>query len=678
MRVDDILRKLGIMPINNESFQIFIACIKTLLEYAEDIGSLKYWNAPILPDMNRLNSSEIELIKSEVQKTSLSISDCQIKVQKLIPQETRKKFAAYYTIEHGRSFMACVVRDFLRGREDKVVLADPFLGSGSTLTTTIEKIGVERVQKVWGVEPLPLPALVAYASLLHSMKGKREIVDVVVGDAFEVSSISPPFLRHELPKADIILTNPPFTRWKYLDEKYRKYLLQVIERLGYGKYITRRDISLQALSMFLCDHILRDGGLLISVLPASTFYTIYGRGYKSLLRERYEVLAIVECKLRASFSEDSGFKEVIMVAVKGSGKVPTTFIELDADVEKAAKLIHGEFKSDAAINLHNLPRFLDLNWLVFFEEKELRDIVLHIFEQGLKNKTLGYWEDILGKGSIIRGVEMYGPEFFFIPNKYWKTVVQESNFIKIQNVKDDRELVIDKKFLTKTLRKPSLYSHKIEAEVDTFMLSIPSIEVEELTSDIQDYIKWGANSGTAEPAIKAYGRLWYSHVYSQMVSKKPFGYVFIPDKVDLLFKNRGVFANYTKERVAASKNFYIVKGEDKMFTKLLTGWFNSTIFLSVLVLMGRRISETWTRFLENDYLELPVINPNIYDDEKTSQIVENIDKMANKYLPSFWEQLNSYYRYEFDLSVARYIGIENPEKALENLYRSLSNLLRKT
>jgi len=257
-------------------------------------------------------------------------------------------------------------------------------------------------------------------------------------------------------------------------------------------------------------------------------------------------------------------------------------------------------------------------------------------------------------------------------------VVQESNFIKIQNVKDDRELVIDKKFLMKTLRKPSLYSHKIEAEVDTFMLSIPSIEVEELTSDIQDYIKWGANSGTAEPAIKAYGRLWYSHVYSQMVSKKPFGYVFIPDKVDLLFKNRGVFANYTKERVAASKNFYIVKGEDKMFTKLLTGWFNSTIFLSVLVLMGRRISETWTRFLENDYLELPVINPNIYDDEKTSQIVENIDKMANKYLPSFWEQLNSYYRYEFDLSVARYIGIENPEKALENLYRSLSNLLRKT
>ncbi|HEW63644.1 N-6 DNA methylase, partial [Fervidicoccus fontis] len=317
-----ILKKLGIEPVNNESFQIFIASIKTIMEYAGDVESLANWNAPILSDLNKLSSSEIELIKSEVQNTNLSIKECQVEVQKLIPQEKRKKFAVYYTIQQGTDLMTSIVKEFLSSRKEKVVLVDPFLGSGSTLTAAIEKIGVEKVEKVWGIEPLPLPALVAYVSLLHSMNGKRDAVTVILGDAFEEipKMFSPPFVQSKLPKADIILTNPPFTRWKYLEKKYREHILSVIEKLGYKKYITRKEVSLQTLSMFLCDRILNNNGLLISVLPASTFYTIYGRGYKSLLKEKYGIYAMVESKSRVSFSEDSGFKEIIIVAVKGSNK----------------------------------------------------------------------------------------------------------------------------------------------------------------------------------------------------------------------------------------------------------------------------------------------------------------------------------------------------------------------
>ncbi len=675
---DIILKKLGIEPISKESFQVLAASIKTILEYADNMESLANWNAPVLPNLNKLNSNEIETIKSEAQKTKLSIKEAQIRVQKLIPQEERKKFAAYYTIQQGTALMASVVKEFIRSRKGKVVLADPFLGSGSTLTATIEKVGVERIGKVWGIEPLPLPALVAYASLLHSMGGKKDSVTVIVGDSFkEIPKLSSPFLQPEIPRADIILTNPPFTRWKYLEKKYREFLLSVIEGLGYKKYITRKEVSLQTLSMFLCDYILNENGLLISVLPASTFYTIYGRGYKSLLREKYGIYAMVECKSRASFSEDSGFKEVIIVAVKGSNERSTAFIELDNNVEEVAKIIMSNIKPCITTNLHTLPRFLDINWLALFGEDKLRDTVVSVFEQGLKKRTLGYWNDMLGRGSIIRGVEMYGPEFFFIPNKYWELVEEKKDFVKIMN-ENDEELAINKEFLIKTLRKPSFYSHKIEASVDTFMLSIPPIEVNDLPSDLQHYIEWGIKSNTAKPAINAYGRYWYSHVYKQMITKKPFGQVFIPDKVDLLFKNRGVFANYTKERVAASKNFYIVRDKNETFTKLLTGWFNSTIFISVLVLLGRRISETWTRFLENDYLELPIINLNKDDEEALSEVVKTVNNILDKHLPSLWEQLGEEYRYRLDLAIAKLIGIKDAENTIENIYQLLSNLLRKT
>jgi hypothetical protein len=676
MRISDILKKLDIEPINEESFQILVASLKTILKYAGDIESLMEWDAPVITNFNKLNSDEIKFIKSEVQKTNLSIRECQTRVQKIVPQEKRKKFAVYYTIKQGTNLMASIVEEYLSSRDGKIVLADPFLGSGSTLTTTIERVGAERIEKVWGIEPLPLPALVAYASLIHSMNGKKDAITVIVGDAFEeIPKVSSPFMQSKLSKADIILTNPPFTRWKYLERNYRENILSVAERLGYKKYITRREVSLQTLSMFLCDHILNSGGLLISVLPASTFYTIYGKGYKSLLRERYDIIAMIECRSRASFSEDSGFKEIIIVAIKGSNKRPTAIIGLDNNIEEVAKdITSSNIMHHDIVDLHSLPRFLDINWLALFEENRVRDLIIDIFNQGLKNGTLGYWSEILGKDSIVRGVEIYGPEFFFIPNRYWNIIEEQDNFIKMRG--KDRELIINRDFLVRTLRKPSLYSHKIEADVRTFMLSIPQVEIEDLPHDLREYIRWGSDSGTAKPAMDAYGRFWYSHVHRQIKTKEPFGHVFIPDKVDLLFKNRGVFANYTKERVAASKNFYIVKDEDEARTKILIGWLSSTIFISVLVLLGRKISETWTRFLENDYLELPVINLN-KEDETMSEVIGKVDRILTKHLPPLWEQLGEEYRYELDLAIARFIGLENPERVVENLYQLLSNRLYK-
>jgi hypothetical protein len=574
--------------------------------------------------------------------------------------------------------MESMVYEYLKtSKNQKIVLADPFLGSARTLTAAIQKIGIEKLQKVWGIEPLPLPALVAYASLLNAVKGKREYIRVITGDTFkEIPRALSPFIRSELPKADVILTNPPFTRWKYLEKNYRDYLLKVISGLGYKEYITRKEASLQTLSMFLADHMLNNEGLVVSVLPASTFYTIYGKGYKSLLRKNYGVLAILEFASKSSFSEDSGFKEVIIVAVKGTSRSRlTVFTELDNNPEEIAKVVSVDQKSNMRnlFDIHDLPRFLDINWLALFGENKLRDIIVNAFKQGLKIGTLGYWDDALGRGSIIRGVEMDGPEFFFIPNAHWRIFKENERTVEIENSENKSSLTLSKEFLIRTLRKPSLYSNVIEASVDSYMLSIPPTEIIDLPEALQCYIKWGIDSGMAKPALNAYGKYWFSHVHKQMITKKPFGQVFIPDKVDLMFKCRGVFVNYTNEKVAASKNFYIIKDENETINKFLVGWFNATIFISTLVLLGRKISETWTRFLENDYLELPVINVSLVDEKNISEVCKNIKSIINKPLPPLWNQLNEEYRYRLDLSLAEAIKIEKPEKIVEELHQILSN-----
>ncbi len=644
MKIRRIMEKLGINA-NVESFRILAVSLKTVLEYASDLDALSDWVSPILP-VNELELDEIKLILSEAERIKLSVRDYQGRVQRVIPRNERRRFSTYYTMRQGAELMASIVKDLYD--KEGVVIADPFLGSGVTLTTAIDEIGAERVLKVWGIEPLPLPALLAYASLLHSMGGRREAINVIVGDSFR-----------EVPsrglKADIILTNPPFTRWKYLERDYRESLISLMKSLGYGKYV-RGESNLHILSMFLCDQALRRGGLLISVLPASTFYTIYGRGYRSFLKDEYCLHAIIESRSRASFSEGSGFKEVIIVASKGPGRRSTALLRLNAtDVE----IVH------PGVDLHSLPKFLEINWLALFESG-LRDILVRVFELGLRKGTLSYWREALGK-NMIRGIEMYGPEFFFIPNKFWKISSERGDHLVIKN--NEIELAIDREFLIKTLRRPGLYNNKVEVNVDTFMLSVPPTDISELPEDLRIYIRWGAESGAARPAIEAYGRRWYSHVHEQVRKKDPFGRVFIPDKVDLLFRKRGIFANYAKERVAASKNFYIIK--DEVLAKPLVGWLNSTFFISTLVLLGRRISNTWTRFLENDYLELPVINPS----RETDEITESISKMMDMYLPPLYAQLGEDYRYELDLSIAKFIGIEDPEREIEGMYSSLIDTL---
>ncbi|MEM3593176.1 MAG: N-6 DNA methylase [Candidatus Jordarchaeaceae archaeon] len=681
MSMDDrqkgILEKLGIDVNVSEIFRVFIACLNTIIQYSEndDLENLKTWNAPVLPNLGRLTAEEIRFIESELTRDCTPISELQVKVQKLIQKDERKRLAAYYTVNQGTHFMETMAYEYLENFEKKrIVIADPFLGSARTLTGTIQKIGAEKIQKVWGIELMPLPALVAYASLLQVMDGKRDKIAVIVEDAFRKISATPCQNIPELPKADIILTNPPFTRWRHLEKSYREYLIKLISGLGYEKYIVRRENSLQTLSMFLVDYMLNKNGLIVSVLPASTFYTIYGYGYKSFLRKNYDVLAIMEHESRPSFSEDSGFKEVIIVAAKKSCRSRLTlFSGLNDNARQVAELIMDKRKQSNvnSFNIHNLPLFLDINWLALFGESRLRDIVVEVFKRGLEIGTLKYWEVIMGRESIIRGVEMYGPEFFFIPSKYWRILGENKEYVEIENLETGTRLVLSREFLIRTLRKPSLYSHTIKAKVENYILSIPIRDLKELPPDLQDYIKWGIDSNTAEPAIKAYGKHWYSHVYKQMTTKKPFGQLFIPDKVDITFSKRGVFANYTEEKVAASKNFYINRHRNKTGIKILTAWFNSTLFVSILILLGRKISETWTRFLENDYLKLPVININTLDENNKLEICLNINNILNKPLPPLWKQLNEKYRHNLDLAIAEAIKIKNPEKTVEELHKAI-------
>jgi len=424
-------------------------------------------------------------------------------------------------------------------------------------------------------------------------------------------------------KADLIISNPPFTRWHRL--KNRNEILKTVVSKGYGKYISRKDVGLHVLSIFLIDRILNEGGYAILILPASTFYTSQASGVKSFLKEFYDILYLVENVNKPSFSSGSGYKELIVVLRKRRSKEKqhrsvSTHLESNEQTQalnsseecyESATTQHtinteiyqynGSLKYLYSVNLHELKGFIDRNWLGLFRYDEAKRLS-QFLEEGLKQGILRF----LKKDEIIRGIEMYGPEFFFIPNKHWKIIKDDESALTVSNGKDAIE--IPKEYLIKCLRKPEYYSKRIYIDDPKFYV----LSIEDTSQgDLERYIAWGLEQNV--PAL-SFGEEWYKHIWKQIKTKKPYGHIFLSDKIDL--EKHRILANYSNTPLCASKNFYIIKTNNP----LIAIWFNSAVVKDLLKIFSKKISDSWTRLLEEDYLQIPVPSEDIDIQTLTSYV----------------------------------------------------------
>jgi hypothetical protein len=68
-----------------------------------------------------------------------------------------------------------------------------------------------------------------------------------------------------------------------------------------------------------------------------------------------------------------------------------------------------------------------------------------------------------------------------------------------------------------------------------------------------------------------------------------------------------ILANYSNTPLCASKNFYIIKTNNP----LIAIWFNSAVVKDFFKIFSKKISDSWTRLLEEDYLQIPVPSEDI-------------------------------------------------------------------
>jgi len=506
----------------------------------------------------------------------------------------RKATSSFYTGQSGIE----VIRHFLSSLELKedITVMDPFMGSGVLLSSIRDVI---RPKRVLGIEINQAPYKLA-KTLLYTIYGSDK-VDVRIGDAFS--------LGWEYKDVDLVVTNPPFTRWEILPEDVRRTVLEPFFSHGYQPYIDRKTQNFHILGLLLIDHLLKDDGYVISVLPAATFFTVQGNGIKQLLAERYDLLSVTETKENdGSFCSGSGCKELIIVARKRKNPDRCTkFYQYNSKLPKHINFVD-------SVQTTKLSGLLYDNWMSLFNYDKAKKLV-ELLQEGLEKGHLRY----LQREEISRGMRSEGVEFFAFPNKFWKILEERENDIVITD--SEEELVIQRKYLLPCLRKPDHYKSYIILKPVDYMLCIN----DEPEGDVKEYIRYGLEKKYLShiPALRRCGDNWYRHIAKRAARKEGYGHVFIPNKLDL--KTCKIYAYYSNKPVFATENFYVITTNNPLIER----WFNSYIIKDYYMFFSRRHSEHWVGFNKCDYLKIPIPANNL-DSERFWQYVKKWGKLDER------------------------------------------------
>lgn len=529
---------------------------------------------------------------------------------KILPKSIQKKFAIYYTKTDVSLFIAEILKHF------KFKSAfDPACGNGRLLESVSNNNRI-----LFGTDLF---------SITFSDNTKHKTIKNI--DFLRIDKNGKNKKKQIInQKFDLVIMNPPYTRFSNLNPNYRKIILSQI------KIKPMPQMGLHGYFIIHSHNFLNSNGILVAVLPASVLFSKHANELRLFLVHNFSLKYIISYSNDESFSDDSSFKEIILIAEKKISDSTCSFISLQNKINHTNYLELATAITSGQISSHLILRKISKNelsnssnWLSFLYNSQ-ENIIKNDSSKLKKFNSMNF--------KIRRGTESFGPEFFYLPNKYWKIKEKTKNSIKIFNLNSKMTLDIPNEFLIPGIIRTKPYAKKIILDSTDFFMSIPPITLDKLPISIQKYIKWGSK---LDLAIMKYPyskkNLWYSFLFNQLERKSFYGNLLLVRK--LRFNTMSVIAHYNPENLPASKAFYIIECP-KSHEKVIAAWLNSTYFLKHMSNFRRRISDNWGEVMISDLMELECIDP-LQIDKKSKDMLENtFDMLSFQELPNILEQQN--------------------------------------
>jgi hypothetical protein len=641
--------------------------------------------------VNEFGSNSLPLIK-QIIKMIYSVTPEYISqgvlgkvFHELIPLEVRKPVAAYYTLEEAAKILAELT---IEKASDKIM--DPACGSGTLLAAAYDqkKKKLPRMFKevdhkrflekdITGID---IMAFAAHLSTIHlAIQGPIFETDKVRIAIHDSTTLNPgdkmPSISFILPRAriqrkmddfrgtaasarkemvkagivspgvqstlgelqvdtvDTILMNPPFTRFQRLatfDENYTQTLAN--QFLKYSKYIDRR-MPYSSYFIFLADRFLDKGGRIGAVLPATMLRGDSTSGFREFLTANYQIEFIIIREDRMNFSEDTNFREILLVAKKGDPTETINYIMLrNLDPDLSTEFVrashtcsiggvddYGTFeirkKRISQKEVKNL--FLPIS----LSDHRLLGLIASIFENGLFIELKDLAEDIQGKDQSERG----GPTFsrFTLNAKdskelgrdFWQIGKVGKRELNINNLKLDEQFSIPKHSTLRAFRRIPYRDVMDVSSLDEYVISQRFDGIHEIMSRCNvERINW---------------RTWHAYLESRLSN------LALVDRFDVTAPGSSLISYFSSPPRVWARIPAVISGLDDDVAKSLCAWFNSTIGFIQILTERMETRGGWMQL--HKYIMNELLVPN-FSEAQRKNILDFFQTISSASFPSLVEQ----------------------------------------
>jgi type I restriction-modification system DNA methylase subunit len=667
----------------------------------------------------------------------------------LIPLSLRKVVAAYYTNSEAAELLANLA---IHDKNDSVF--DPACGSGTLLVASYhrkqalyERFSESQHTKflehdIVGCDIMPFAAHLAAVNLaLQAPLSFTNKVNVIIRDSselapgMEVASVQEVMKESSkvrklteyldgaekkkrgkikkgvidlleddrgitLSKFDVVIMNPPFTKFQRIPPSFKAKLAQRFSSARY-RDIVHGQLGLHGYFLLLADKFLKEGGRLAAVLPLTTISLEGFYGLIKLYLNEYQIEHIVVTTGRSAFSENTSLREMLFVAKKQKplpeSLTKFTFIHAspeDLTVEKSnqiaeriTKFEHGEeYNEDFYIRVVNQNNFLkDIRTLyqtVTLHNPELVKIDINIRKWFKLSKTYTTLGEIEEKekwkiGENPRGVEKKGYYALSLLSKraeskslkdhdVWIIEEETAQLLKVKHRFNNQTFKIPRTCVVPQFRRFSGYPYiRLKSPKDYLVIR-----------KFDDLLEFLMASTQADEKLQRSILLDFREgSWEKFVIKN----------------SARIFGFYRGNIAASGTNVMCVSADEQTFAgpggswvfhapqthDLLTGmWLNSSIVFYYIL---RDRKETEGGFVELDkyiFLDLPYPNPASVDNIKLEQLEEELSKTE---FPSLLQQFQQEFapRKKIDMFFLNLAGVDEKEaeRFLHTLYEELAKEL---
>lgn len=474
-------------------------------------------------------------------------------------------------------------------------------------------------------------------------------------------------------KLDTVIMNPPFTRKQEFDSYYRSQL-----RKRLSDYLDYLDEEMGFYGYFLplADKFLKDDGRIAMVIPAVILQQTTLEGIREMLQDKYTLEHIVLTQYRSAFSEDTNYRDILLVARKdpdgddpcriSSLSVLPTEDSIDDLVEGLTMDIDGEYENDL---LHTVERpqseFREsLDWMNIV--RQYLDVEF-FYDYPDESRFEEFNEQI---DSMIGGLRLENSSDYIHPDNSlishprevnvhldWEITDEEAMSYTAKSVDRGNEVKIPKNVLEPALRSFS---------------GIRTLEIE----DSPDYVVMEEFPGDSN--------FWWSddpdldrrqrHVESRMGNLVLGGY----GNLDLTAPGTSCLAVTCEDELAPTWSLWSVSVDSWEDAKLLALWWNSTYSVAKLITERNEVRGGVVKWRKSDLKELPVPDLDDLSDDEKEELLEVYDEVADREFPALVHQFEANFdaRRKIDKKWNEVLGWDYDDESLDSLYDQIESFLK--